>query len=1012
MIVLTKSKIESANKSVCFWSWNNEITEEGIIEQLRSFAVDRIGGVVIHARAGLKIPYMGKRWMELFKYAVEQADELGLEVWIYDEDGWPSGFAAGKIPLIGDEYCFKRLLYGYITDFEVASISADDIIAIYIKNDNNTYLRVKDCDLDSLPADSFIFWKTTDRNYVDLLNPDVTKQFINNVHNVYKEYMGEYFGKAIKGFFTDEPQMNTTGYARSITLADTYYEKYGEELLEKLWLIAVDGDEANKFRYELWTLICKLYFENFVTPLAEWCGQNNLALTGHFPCEDGLTNQLPACGNLMKNYSVMQLPAIDHLGSRVASPVLMKQASSVSRQFGDGNVMSETFGCAGWAVDFKQLEWIWGGQSVLGITKPCYHLSAFSIEGRRKRDYPAFYSYQEPWWDDFSSFAKWMSRFNELMTSGKRDLHTIVIPPNTELKANYIDENHDNSNIRNISSDFRLLLENLLDLQVDFDLGNEDLLLSNFEIDEGNLILGNIKYDTVILSSERIITKEMYEFLKKLSNNGIRIFIMDRFPEKFIDGTVCDFSSVNGVILQNRRDTMAKYMEYFEVCRKVTVLRPDNLKIVSGLRIHTRKTWKGRTVHIWPGENFATQNVLLSFKTEAIPYEIDLLTGERRKITRINSNGRFLAPITVKAGENLVIELINGSEMNDVEFVLSEKKHLNDMQISLKEKNNLTLDYASLSVDNGKSFGEPKPVILLLNEIYSNDRVGNLDIILRYEFYIDENVDTTGFELAFEDTNAKKVVINGKELKQSRNTWWIDKCIGTYSIDEFIKHKENIIDLHYTVPPIKNEKEVLDAFETEKNRFFYPVEPENIYIRGNFDVVIEGDYKNNGFCYQTGEKFKITYPSQKEIGDLTTQNMWFYRGNCSYKFEFEALDTGKTVITVEDYSGTMLALNIGDARIISHDKPASFDITDYVKKGINTADLELIGHNRNLLGPHHYIGGESFMVCPATYEGRWECLPEFMAPNLFGKSTWTDDYGFVPFGIKSVYLNRFTEERE
>ena len=104
------------NRSVCFWSWNSDITERAILEQLQDFADGRIEGVIIHARAGLKVPYMGTAWMKLFLYAVQCAEKLGLEVWIYDEDGWPSGFASGKIPALGEDYCLKSLQYTALPD--------------------------------------------------------------------------------------------------------------------------------------------------------------------------------------------------------------------------------------------------------------------------------------------------------------------------------------------------------------------------------------------------------------------------------------------------------------------------------------------------------------------------------------------------------------------------------------------------------------------------------------------------------------------------------------------------------------------------------------------------------------------------------------------------------------------------------------------------------------------------------------------------------------------------------
>ena len=54
--------------------------------------------VFIHPRPGLITEYLSDEWFELYKYAVEKGKELGMKVWIYDENSYPSGFAGGHVP--------------------------------------------------------------------------------------------------------------------------------------------------------------------------------------------------------------------------------------------------------------------------------------------------------------------------------------------------------------------------------------------------------------------------------------------------------------------------------------------------------------------------------------------------------------------------------------------------------------------------------------------------------------------------------------------------------------------------------------------------------------------------------------------------------------------------------------------------------------------------------------------------------------------------------------------------
>ncbi len=52
----------------------------------------------IHPRPGLITEYLSDNWFDLYKYTVDKGKELGMKVWIYDENSYPSGFAGGHVP--------------------------------------------------------------------------------------------------------------------------------------------------------------------------------------------------------------------------------------------------------------------------------------------------------------------------------------------------------------------------------------------------------------------------------------------------------------------------------------------------------------------------------------------------------------------------------------------------------------------------------------------------------------------------------------------------------------------------------------------------------------------------------------------------------------------------------------------------------------------------------------------------------------------------------------------------
>ena len=89
----------SSCTQVPFWFWNDEITERGIVEQITWMEQHGVYGFLPHARMGLskKVGYMTDRWLELVRFATDEAAKRGMMVYLYDEGMYPSGSAHGKV---------------------------------------------------------------------------------------------------------------------------------------------------------------------------------------------------------------------------------------------------------------------------------------------------------------------------------------------------------------------------------------------------------------------------------------------------------------------------------------------------------------------------------------------------------------------------------------------------------------------------------------------------------------------------------------------------------------------------------------------------------------------------------------------------------------------------------------------------------------------------------------------------------------------------------------------------
>ena len=84
-------------------------TRDVIRHRLEQYAEVGVRQFLIYPRSGCEIPYMSDQWLEACRNVVECAEELDMDVWLYDEFNWPSGRCDGKVMEGHPEFCAKTL---------------------------------------------------------------------------------------------------------------------------------------------------------------------------------------------------------------------------------------------------------------------------------------------------------------------------------------------------------------------------------------------------------------------------------------------------------------------------------------------------------------------------------------------------------------------------------------------------------------------------------------------------------------------------------------------------------------------------------------------------------------------------------------------------------------------------------------------------------------------------------------------------------------------------------------
>jgi hypothetical protein len=163
-----------------FWSWNADLKPEELRWQIRRMHAAGLGGFFMHARSGLQTEYLSKEWMECVEASLDEAGKLGMDAWLYDENGWPSGFGGGLVNALGEKYQAKYLRYEIIDAADadgkentLGFYSEDGSIHYGLTLNGNVSGRVMRCYYQVNPF------------YVDNLDAEVVAEFLRVTHQHY-----------------------------------------------------------------------------------------------------------------------------------------------------------------------------------------------------------------------------------------------------------------------------------------------------------------------------------------------------------------------------------------------------------------------------------------------------------------------------------------------------------------------------------------------------------------------------------------------------------------------------------------------------------------------------------------------------------------------------------------------------------------------------------------------------------------------------------------------------------
>lgn len=289
---------------------------------------------------------------------LDAAEENGIQVWLGDDYGYPSGMAGGKVVEENPDYEVRSLvrfvvdgrgqkpiffkipgdvgriistvLYplerGNIDVGQGQVIPASESREVRAKGLDGEWrlsvfsLKSRQCDSQ---AQSTMEQFGHSGRYPDLMNRAAMKRFIELSHARLAKAAGEGFPSKVKGFYTNEPNLmqlhwdwNAPGaYAYlpwNADLPQRFMKMHGYDLLPVLDAL-YEGErmESRRIRMHFHQIVADLMAENFARQIRDWCAARGVLSSGHFLLNEYLSMHVASYGDLMKFVSEFDIPALD-----------------------------------------------------------------------------------------------------------------------------------------------------------------------------------------------------------------------------------------------------------------------------------------------------------------------------------------------------------------------------------------------------------------------------------------------------------------------------------------------------------------------------------------------------------------------------------------------------------------------------------------------------------------------------------------------------------------------------
>ena len=476
-----------------FWMWNAKLDPAALVAQLDDMHAHGLRSVCIHPfpkgfRRGLfeshmEPDYLTPEYLDVVSRVVRRARELGMDAWLYDEGGWPSGGACGLVAKADAGGAFRR------RRMEL-SPGGEPRLVVEPHAGNPPY-----------PS---------------MIEKGATEAFIAMTHDACARVFPDDIGKTVRFAFTDEPNMpQACAWDRSwlgwtADFDEVFRAKKGYDIRPHVKELLQRADETDdrlaRIRIDYHEVRADLFVERFMLPVRDWCRAHGMISGGHLNGEDVPERTTDyGYGDLLRSLRAMDCPGVDVIWRQLFPPTearaattlpFPRYAASAMHQNGGRFALSESFAIFGDGCTPDQMKWLVDYQMVRGINR--FVLAYYAVSNARQWMllFEPHSGPVAPYWDFEPHWFKYIERTASFMASGRPGAEIAVYYDVRGIWAGGAD--------RESAAWSHYAAATALDrMNRDYDFVNDESLASAEVSGDGRIRVGAMEYRALVLPTSK-----------------------------------------------------------------------------------------------------------------------------------------------------------------------------------------------------------------------------------------------------------------------------------------------------------------------------------------------------------------------------------------------------------------------------------------------------------------------------------------------------------------------------